>query len=39
MNYKEQMKAWISKHQNAKPDEAYEAGYLQAIKNWCHKEK
>lgn len=35
MSYKEQMKAWLSKHPDATPEEAYEAGYMQSNVNWC----
>ena len=36
MNYKEQMKEWLSKHPDATIEEALEAGYLQCTKNWLH---
>ena len=36
MNYKEQMKEWLREHQDATPEEAYEAGYMQSNLNWCH---
>lgn len=39
MNYKEQMKEWLSKHPDATIEEAWEAGYFQCSVNWCSKEK
>lgn len=36
MNYKDQMKEWLREHQDATPEEAYEAGYMQSNLNWCH---
>lgn len=36
MNYKDQMKEWLREHQDATPEEAYEAGYTQCTINWCH---
>lgn len=36
MSYKEQMKDWLSKHPDATPEEAYEAGWLACTDAWCH---
>ncbi len=36
MSYKDQKKKWLSSHPKATPDEAYEAGYQQATRNWCN---
>lgn len=36
MSYKEQMKDWIQKHPNATVEDAWEAGYMQSNRNWCH---
>lgn len=38
MSYKDQKLAWLAKHPRATTDEAYEAGYLQCIDNYCNKE-
>lgn len=38
MSYKDQKRQWLAKHPKATPDDAYEAGYLQAVTNWCKKE-
>ena len=37
MGYKEQMRQWLEKHQDATIDEAWEAGYFQSTENWCNK--
>jgi hypothetical protein len=36
MSYKEQMNDWLSKHPDATPEEAYEAGWLACTEAWCH---
>jgi hypothetical protein len=38
MSYKEQKNEWLVKNPDATADDAYEAGYLQAITNFCKKE-
>lgn len=38
MSYKDQKLAWLAKHPRATTDEAYEAGYLQCLTNYCNKE-
>lgn len=38
MSYKDQKLAWLAKHPRATTDEAYEAGYMQAVTNYCNKE-
>lgn len=38
MSYKDQKLAWLARHPRATTDEAYEAGYLQCIDNYCNKE-
>ena len=35
MNYKIQMQEWLSKHQDATPEEAWVAGYMTCTDNWC----
>lgn len=35
MSYKEQMAEWLSKHQDATLEEAWEAGYMICTNNWC----
>ena len=39
MNYKEQMQDYLERHPDSTPEQAYEAGYLQAVDNWCKKER
>lgn len=38
MSYKDQKRQWLQRHPKATADEAYEAGYLQALTNFCTKE-
>lgn len=37
MSYLDQMKKWIAEHPNATAEEAFQAGYRQAIYNWVNK--
>lgn len=38
MSYKDQKLAWLAKHPRATTDDAYEAGYMQCLTNFCKKE-
>ena len=35
MNYKEQMREWLSEHPEATVEQAFEAGYMTSNSNWC----
>lgn len=39
MAYVDQMRQWLSSHPKATLKEAWEAGYLQCLKNWCNKKR
>ena len=35
MSYKDDMRKWVEEHPSATIEEAYNAGYLQCVENWC----
>ncbi len=39
MTYLDQKQKWLAEHPDATPEEAWEAGYLQCLKNWCKKKR
>jgi hypothetical protein len=39
MTYLDQKQKWLAEHPDAKADVAWEAGYLQCLKNWCNKKR
>lgn len=39
MSYIEQREEWLQQHPKATPMEIWNAGYFQAVSNWCRKEK
>lgn len=39
MSYHEQCQQWLDGHPDATIEEAWEAGYLTSLSNWCKKER
>lgn len=39
MGYKQQKEKWLNEHPEAKPEEAWEAGYLTCVENWTKKRR
>jgi len=39
MSYKKQMSEWIKNHPDATIEEAWDAGYVTCINNWCNKKR
>lgn len=39
MSYIDQRKEWISRHPEATAEDAWTAGYMQAVENWCKQKR
>ena len=39
MSYIDQRNEWLSQHPDATVEQAWTAGYMKAVENWCKKKR